>query len=185
MAFVKAVRRGDVEELQRLLAEGADVGAVIEGGTERTALHVSSEIGFEKVVKALVEAGADAAAPDHEGSSPLHLAAAGRGNAAKVVKVLLDAGANPNARDHFKRTPLHAAAGVGRDETVRILLKMGADFAATDVDGRTPRFLAEHPAFQPRGFPDTVAILVAWEQKFARNQQQAARTRELQSLYDA
>jgi len=178
MALVKAVRRGDVDELHRLLAEGADVGAVIEGETERTALHISSDLGFEKVVKALVEAGADAAAPDHKGNSPLHLAAVGRGNTEKVVGILLHAGANPDARDHSKRTPLHAAAGEGRDETVRIMIKQGADFAVRDIDGRTPRFLAEHPVFQPRGFPDTVAILMALEQK-------AARTRELNSLYDA
>ena len=48
---------------------------------------------------------------------------------------------------------------------MRILLRAGADVTAVDVDGRTPRFLAEHPVFQPEAFHETAAILLAAEGK--------------------
>ena len=35
---------------------------------------------------------------------------------------------------------------------------------AEDVDGRTPRFLAEHPVFQPEAFHETAAIVLAAEE---------------------
>ncbi|MEP6714833.1 MAG: ankyrin repeat domain-containing protein [Terriglobia bacterium] len=81
------------------------------------------------------------------GDTALHLAAAGYRE--KIVKILLAAGADPNAAGNHRRSgPLHYAAdgysiGPAWDpqrqvETIRILLKAGADLHAADKNGATP-----------------------------------------------
>ena len=54
----------------------------------------------------------------------------------------MEAGANPNVRQQGGYTPLHGAAHNGDAELVQLLLDHGADPAAPNDDGKTPRDLA-------------------------------------------
>jgi ankyrin repeat protein len=40
--------------------------------------------------------------------------------------------------------PLHWAAAVGQVETVKVLVELGADKDAKDVDGATPLYIRRH-----------------------------------------
>ena len=85
-----AARRGEAEDVRRLLAGRADVAAQSWFG-QATPLHVSARGGHVEVVRMLLGAGADVAGADREGATALHYGA-GEGQG-EVAKVLLDAGA--------------------------------------------------------------------------------------------
>jgi hypothetical protein len=81
------------------------------------------------------------------GDTALHLAAAGY--RVEIVRLLLASGADPNAAENRRRSsPLHYAAdgfitGPAWDakrqvETIRCLLRNGADIHLTDLNGATP-----------------------------------------------
>lgn len=67
-------------------------------------------------------------------------AAAGCGQMYRV-KAALNAGADVNEQGPFG-TPLHGAAENGHLEIVRLLVECGANVAALDTAGRTPRIAA-------------------------------------------
>jgi ankyrin repeat protein len=71
--------------------------------------------------------------------------------------MLLAAGANPNIQDVNGMTPLMWAAGVGKPETVKMLLEKGADAKATDkLTGESALMRALRT-----GKPETVKIIMA------------------------
>ena len=70
-----AAARGDVAEVRRLLAAGADVDATCDGG--RTALFVAARHGRADVVRVLLAAKANVdSAATTDGATPLLMAAA-------------------------------------------------------------------------------------------------------------
>ena len=106
-----------------------------------TALMAAAKGGHAGVAK-LLGCGASVHVVDVNGASALHWAAAG-GHAAYAC-LLLQAGADVNSREWAKRlTPLHLAVCTRDGETIRALAEAGADLAAWDADGLTPRQLAQ------------------------------------------
>lgn len=124
-----AADRGDVAEVQRLLARGTHVNAQDKEG--RTPLHLAAEGGHEIVVALLVRCGARMDATDNAGRTPVVLAMEGNGR--PVVEQLLAYGA---------ALTLHIAAYLGDVEKARVLLDAGADVNAQDRRGRTPLHIA-------------------------------------------
>lgn len=98
-------------------------------------------------VEALLQSGADVKYRDKKyGMVPLHWAAYFRSD---LVNMLIAAGADVNASQYNKKyktednyTPLHAAAQRGNEESVRILLKNGADKYMKNSYGKTPAEIA-------------------------------------------
>lgn len=72
-ALHRAAERGRVDQIEALIAAGADVEATSEGGS--TALHAAALAGLLEPIELLIAAGADVNAPNAEGWTPLHLAA--------------------------------------------------------------------------------------------------------------
>ena len=143
---------GNLTELKKLLAEGAEVnGRDIDGGG-RTALMWAAAGGRIENVKELLAFGADPFVEDDHGSTALHYGALGE--SASVVKALIAARANLNARDQTGATPLAKAAWAGQAEVVRILLEAGADVNARDNRGQSALAIAES-----RGHLKVVEIL--------------------------
>ena len=70
--LVDAVRRNQVGEIERLIAEGADVNYLDDDG--ETVLHEASFNGHESVVQTLVAAGADVNIRANDGETALHAA---------------------------------------------------------------------------------------------------------------
>ena len=154
-----AARRWDVPMVERLVEHGADVSRRrSDGATPHTLaeLHGNREIAawllahgaadelspLERFISACARAdrpAADAMLADRptlrselrpEHHLMLHRPAES-GNAA-VLETMLGGGFDPDARDKDNVTPLHRAAMGGHVESVRVLLKHGADVNALD-----------------------------------------------------
>ncbi|XP_046984086.1 ankyrin-3-like isoform X1 [Schistocerca americana] len=132
--LIKAANDGTVQELQMLLAAGADVGAT--DGNKNTALHWAAWEGHVEAASCLVGAGAEVGAGNWVQNTPLHWAAWGGRPA--VVRLLAAFSADPNARNVDGDTPLHFAAEHGRTEEATALLDAGADSGARNHKGKTP-----------------------------------------------
>lgn len=152
--LIEAARAGDIPQLDKLLADGANPNQRA-GVNDWTPLMHAIHKGQKQSVRALLQHGADVNVRNSNGSTAL-IEAAGYGYA-EIVAMLLEAGANPEIRDKNGYTALNAAIGgvpdidrltVGRcqTETVRVLLQ-GA-----------PQLRLQHT------FADSVALRVA---KFA------------------
>nr|CRH04494.1 conserved protein of unknown function[Include Ank repeats] [Candidatus Magnetococcus massalia] len=76
-------------------------------------------------------------------NDPLH-DAAGRGDVGQLVYMLEYSALQVDARDNDGWTPLHCAAALGQLETVKELLRRGADVNARNYDGITPLLAAAY-----------------------------------------
>lgn len=120
-----AAMRGDVAEIETLIARGADVNAA--QGDGMTALHWAGESGTREMAELLVSAGANLEAVTRIGDLTPLLIAAEAGNG-PVVDVLLQSGANLKARSSVGgATALHYAARAGSVGAVEALLAHGSD----------------------------------------------------------
>jgi len=144
-ALQEAAKIGDIDIIEVLLSFGADVNHQnVEGDT---ALILASRLGHSRTANYLVDKNADIEMKNKKGSTALLVAAAHEH--VEVVEVLLKEGAAVRVRDKKGRTPLHRAVqgtwlidgvkvrAAEREETVRLLMRAGADPAAKDIDGKT------------------------------------------------
>jgi ankyrin repeat protein len=105
--LMAAAHAGDLAQVRRLLAAGADANARDENGWTalmKACYNAELKHGFAEVVQALIDAGADIEAPIGYGVRPLMLAA-GYGETA-VVEALLKAGADVLAQNEGGYTAL-------------------------------------------------------------------------------
>lgn len=117
VALGKAIERGDLESVSRILESGADVNDV---RSEVPPLTLAAACGTLDIVLRLVEAGADVnLRTDEESFTPL-LSAAFDGHA-PVVEALLEAGADPSASVSDFGTALELALGEGHEGVVEAL----------------------------------------------------------------
>lgn len=128
----EAAKRGDVEIAQKLIAAGADLDAVDEGGN--TPLSVAASRGRLEMVQCLLAKGAGADIVESFGSAPLHAACEfGHG---ECVEALLASGANAEI-EQSSMTALLAASRARSLACVQALARRGANLDATDRDGNT------------------------------------------------
>ncbi|XP_049942875.1 ankyrin-3-like [Schistocerca serialis cubense] len=162
--LIQAAKEDAVDELQTLLAAGADVRVRDEGERRWTALHWAAENGHEKTARCLVEGGAEVEARSiNFQETPLHRAAY-RGHEA-VARLLLEAGAEADARNKMQCTPLLIAALAGHVAVVRLLLAATPYHNARDQWGRTP---LHHAALNGHA-EVAAALLEAGADRWARN----------------
>jgi ankyrin repeat protein len=129
-----AARSDKLEDVERLIAEGADVNK--KNIVDFTPLHRLAIPGHARIIAALVEAGAELDTRDVEGATPLYLAS-GWGQLESAT-AFLAAGADPNVPDLLDWTALHAAALGPNDAIVSALLAAGVEVNARADDGTTP-----------------------------------------------
>lgn len=122
-ALEHAVKNGNRQMVQLLLAAGADVNTRDQGG--QTVLMMVNDDATTDLVWDLLNAGANVNEKDKEGNTPL-IEAAGVNNI-EVLRTLLDAGADITARNDEGETPLMMAASAGLVNNVRALLLAGSD----------------------------------------------------------
>ena len=128
-----AIRQGDIQKVEQLLKEGADVNlkAII---SRDTPLFEAVVAGNNEMVKLLLTHGADANQLNYD-KLPL-VVAAWKGDRA-IVSVLLAYGARINTQDGDGYTALHAAAYAGHEQMVKFLLEGGADYTLKNKEGKT------------------------------------------------
>ena len=153
--LLEAAKNGQLSEVRRLLAEGANANYRDRYGVGP--LQAAAGRGGLEMVKALLLAGADAKSLALDGCTPLHVAA-GRGHF-EVAKLLIEGNADVCAVDKDGETPLHVAARskAPKDRVlanVALLLAKGAYVNARDKHGQTP--LHEAAEF---GHPDVLEFL--------------------------
>ncbi|MEA2640608.1 MAG: hypothetical protein QOF51_2002 [Chloroflexota bacterium] len=150
--LMQAVQQGNLEEVRRLIAAGADVNeqspVVSSGNDGQTPLLVASFLGHTEIVAELLKAGANPKIVDYLlKATPAHKAAyAGR---AEALKLLIEQGqVELNAQGPYNGyTALHDAVWHGHDDCAAVLLDLGVPKGVrTDLrgfDGNTPLELAE------------------------------------------
>lgn len=134
-ALAQAAADGDVAEVQRHVAAGADPDA--RGADQVTPLQYAMLAQSKPGVEALMAAGADASVPGLAGRTAVHSAAIA--DDPGYLRILLDHRADPDARHgQTGGTALADAAGPRTDAQFRMLLEAGADPSIADRTGNTP-----------------------------------------------
>lgn len=117
--LIGAAARGDLTDVRRLLAAGAEVDARDASG--RTAITAAADSEHPAVVRALVDAGADVDLQDDDRSNPLLLCGE-NGNVA-LLREVLRGRPDLRATNRFGGTALIPASDRGHVEMVRALLQ--------------------------------------------------------------
>ncbi|XP_048832270.1 cyclin-dependent kinase 4 inhibitor C [Brienomyrus brachyistius] len=108
--------------------------------TEANKLTSASARGDLSEVETLLQSGADVNKANRFGRTALQVMKLG---VPGLAEMLLEAKADPNKRDPVKDlTIAHDAARDGYLDTLRVLVKYGADVNAVDSDGNLPLHLA-------------------------------------------
>lgn len=118
-----AAAAGNVEEIQRLIAAGADLEA--RDGHGRTALHVAAHGSHHGVVMALIRGGANPRALDSQRYDIVTIAAV-KDDVRMVSLALENGGDAREITSPYDGTALIAAAHLGHDGVVRELIRFGA-----------------------------------------------------------
>ncbi|WP_370274077.1 ankyrin repeat domain-containing protein [Wolbachia endosymbiont of Phyllotreta cruciferae] len=134
-ALLEAAKSGDINEVKRLISEGANVNAVED---LYTPLYWAAKNNHFNIVEVLLDNGAYVDGVNYSMErdvltllqekeaeyckSSLHLAA--RLGNLEAVKDLLGKGANVNAQNDTRETPLHVAAKKGHKDVVEALLNV-------------------------------------------------------------
>ena len=170
-ALGEAARKGDIEEVRRLLDKGTTTRTLDFNG--HTILHIALLNGHANIARLLIEYGADIYIPTYDGYQPLHFAAAfcpaaiplllEKGANDNVypslftpsplefavlignvegVAALIEGGVNVNTRNPHKKTALHKAVAINRISVVKVLLDHGSDIDSADVDGTSALHIA-------------------------------------------
>ena len=69
-----AAEKGNIEDIKRLIENGADVHARTKDKNQATALQVAAKEGYAECVKVLLEKGADVDSKNGNGKIPLQVA---------------------------------------------------------------------------------------------------------------
>jgi ankyrin repeat protein len=140
--LIRAVRQKDLEEVERLLAAGADPNAdKVPGFEGRPALFHAAIFGYTDIAQELIDKGANADYGADRGLvTPLMVASLN--GAASTVELLIRSGASVNARAG-KTTALTEATRRGYADAISLLLAAGADPNVPMDDGSAPMCYAK------------------------------------------
>ncbi|KAH8148239.1 uncharacterized protein LAJ45_07691 [Morchella importuna] len=135
--FLYACKHGHADLVKLLMLHGLSATTPNAKEQNKTALHYASEHGHDRTVSILLNRGIPADAATTHGWSALHYAA--QGGHVNVVKMLVEqGGADIDRKTRFiALTPLHVAVAEGRFGVVPVLVQMGADVNARDVNRAT------------------------------------------------
>lgn len=150
--LMRAAWKGQVDEVRRLLKEGADVNQTIDLGF--SALMVAASLGHLDVIKVLLDAGADpngVAGLSHPLAiiTPLNAAMSRRNKKRlETIDMLIAGGAKVNTSSSLQ-PPLDTAVTNRDIEMVKAFLDRGADVNWPDQFGRTVLWRAVSDANGP------------------------------------
>jgi ankyrin repeat protein len=122
-----AVFDGDIAAVKRLLAAGADPGAINDYGVD--AIQLAADASNTELIRLLLKAGANPNSVNADGETVLHLVA--RSGNLDAAKLLVKAGAQVDPRERFGgQTPLMWATARRHPALVQFLASRGADVNA-------------------------------------------------------
>ena len=152
----EACSQGDLERVERLVAQGAPLDRVNRFGS--TPLLMACTKSQWEVARWLLDAGADASIANVYANSALTFAV--QGGDLRMVEALLAAGAPanegiPHGAERPRSLALTIAGARGLTEIARRLIDAGADLASGDKFEQTAVFLAAS-----KGHPETLRMLL-------------------------
>ena len=155
LTLTEASAAGELDRVERLLQEGADVHATSADGW--TPLHLAAHFGHVQVAERLLAHGADVAArsTNPSANTPLHAALAGRQSL--TAGWLIGHGADVNAADAGGWRPVHLAVAGGHFDTLKVLVEQGADLSLANAAGLTALELARQ-----KGDNEVIAYVQRW-----------------------
>jgi ankyrin repeat protein len=122
-----AVFEGNIAEVKRLLAAGADPKVINDYGVD--AIQLAADESNTQLIRLLLKAGANPNAANADGETVLHLVA--RSGNLDAAKLLVNAGALVDPRERFGgQTPLMWATARRHPDLVQFLASKGADVNA-------------------------------------------------------
>lgn len=135
--FLYACKHGHTDLVKLFLLDGFSPITPNPQEQYKTALHYASEHGHDDTVRTLLTYGIPANAITTHGWTPLHYAA--QGGHVKVVRMLVEqGGADMEMKTRFVAlTPLHIAIAEGKFDVVPVLVQLGADVNAQNLNGAT------------------------------------------------
>lgn len=135
-AEVRAVRKGDVEEIRKFLADGGDPNTVYDDGN--ALIHIAVLSGQTASLDTLLQAGANANLKNSAGNTAAILAAGA--NRRDMIDLLLKYGADMRTAGRGGVTTLMLASSKGNVSLMDILLKLGVPVNGQDDKGRSAIF---------------------------------------------
>lgn len=128
--LIEATKKGDVEQLHKLIKDDPLLLSTAALGDGETPLHIACIAGHVGFVKEVLILGLEFAGEfNQDGLSPLHIASA-RGDV-EIVKELLKVGSHLClAKGKERRIPLHSAVAKGRIHVITELLQACSDSIA-------------------------------------------------------
>lgn len=141
MTIFEAAQRGNLEELNKLIKEGAYVNAKDDYGC--TALMWAVDCNNVKCVNALLKSGADVSIREKNGWDAL-MWSAWNGHS-ECVDALIKAGANVNSKDNYGSTALALAVRYGETKCVALLAKAQRDLESKKEPNEKRYKIVESP----------------------------------------
>ena len=156
--LVTAVIANDIQEIDRLLIEGANVESVATENADRkeysglTVLHIAAKNNLPDVVSLLIKQGVDLNKHDGLHGPPLHTAASN--NSVEAATVMIAGGAKVNLIGSRSYTSaLHQAVNAKALDMIKMLIENGADINIKG-GGTTPLMLSIS-----KGYSDVTELL--------------------------
>lgn len=135
-ALIAAAGKGAPEPARLLLAAGASPNRRV-GSVGHWSIIVAIRENQLETLLVLLEHGGDPNGTDTMGWRPLHHTVGWAYENPNAIQALVRYGAIVDGRDGLERTTLHRAAGFGHLDSVRVLLKSGADPSVLDKDSNS------------------------------------------------
>ena len=135
--FFSAVEANDLQTVESLLEDGADVNIANKNGD--TLLHTAARFGRPHLCSLLINNGAEINVTNKSAYTPLFLAAR---VSLQTVQILIQFGGDVELGNHLGEIPLHAASSSGLVDVIVLLISSGSDVNARSTQGLTPLYLA-------------------------------------------
>ncbi|GHS93191.1 hypothetical protein AGMMS49949_06200 [Alphaproteobacteria bacterium] len=131
-----AIQNGDLEAVQQLLNEGADINA--KDNSDQTPLFIAVSKKETEIIKLLLDTKGIAVNAKNQEAERTSLHVAARDGFYDIVKLLVEKEADVQAGDKHRSTPLHYAASNGKIDVVEFLVESGAKVDAKSIYADTP-----------------------------------------------
>ena len=123
--LVKAVKKGDLEEVLELINSGGDINTTVGDSDKRNLLHHASQKGHFELIEFLIHEGIWINSLDNRGRTPLYLAC--YDFKFESVKTLVSNGAEINISGEYNPLDMASSNSYYGTEIVELLLKNNAD----------------------------------------------------------
>jgi len=139
--LMEVARKKQANLVKELLAEGADINEVSEGG-ETALVATLRGVNSEDMVELLIQNGADVNLPGWNGYTPILYVAESYPNL-KILDLLINAKANVNYQNKYGLTALMLAVEANNRDVIIKLLEAGADINIKDHANNTAIYYAK------------------------------------------